>query len=488
MVNSIKLNRTFDFRPEVELLQILARGSLKQNLPKAVRLWVILRSLYGDEADPVRVQLAETFTYSQWRNQFFTQPEFHREDKFPENHDPHCACAKTLKDWLFSPEMGVNSDDWRRCFRQLYPLKPEALESLLTFGGVEPYKNLHQNRAHRLFAMTRKNLQYDFKALVEMGWLEIPKPQTPLGKNSRSPYQKVRQFPCLQPSSAPENLDNGEGSVRNVIQNDLVDFFEDFSREINGQQRFFLEIEYVIHRQFSAQIHTLRQQLKQIWEQIPVPPACVRYVSARNFQNHQDEGEEYIIYPVCLYYSHRAPYLFAFGETPRSPTQMDWYDYRLDRIKHLQPLDWHQVEKPQFNREICASKTPQMIEELRSEAWGFDFYKPYKLLLLRFDPYFHNRYIEGTERDELFKKIPLKQAQKLISNAQVNSLQHQQLLSLLKSHPCDVYCRLNYRQDDYNVIMRLRAWGAMVEVLLPWDLRELMATEIQKTWKLYHRE
>jgi len=32
-------------RPHVELLQWLARGSLKQNLLRAIRLWVWLRSL-----------------------------------------------------------------------------------------------------------------------------------------------------------------------------------------------------------------------------------------------------------------------------------------------------------------------------------------------------------------------------------------------------------------------------------------------------------
>lgn len=488
MMNFVEPNRIFDFRPEVELLQVLARGSLKQNLPKAVRLWVILRSLYGDEADLVRVQLPESFTYSQWRNQFFIEPEFHREDKFPEYHHPDCTCAKTLSEWLFSSVMGIHPDHWRCSFLQLYPMAPEELESLLTFGVIEPDPKICQKPSHRLFAMTRKNLQYDFKALVEMGWLETIPLQLPTEKRRRFLYQKVQQLPRFKQSVYKDNLDSGEGAVRNVIQNDLVDFFEDFAREINGQQRFFLEIEYVVHRQLSEQIYRIRQQLKAIWQQMPVPPVQIRYVSARNFQNHQDEGEEYIVYPVCLYYSHRAPYLFAFGETPRNESQIDWYDYRLDRIKHLQPLEWNSVENSQFNPEICASKTPQKIQELRSEAWGFDFYKPQDLLLIRFDSYFHNRYVAGTERDELFKQIPLKQAQRLISNSRLNPSQHTLLSGILEQRPHDVYCRLNYRQDDYNVIMRLRAWGPMVEVLLPWNLRDLMATEIEKTWKLYHRE
>ena len=54
--------------PCVELLQWLARGSLKQNLARAVRLWVWLRLLYGDES--VRLDLRDSFTYAQWRDTF----------------------------------------------------------------------------------------------------------------------------------------------------------------------------------------------------------------------------------------------------------------------------------------------------------------------------------------------------------------------------------------------------------------------------------
>lgn len=46
--------------PSVELLQWLARGSLKQNLARAVRLWVWLRLLYGDESE--RLDLPDSFT------------------------------------------------------------------------------------------------------------------------------------------------------------------------------------------------------------------------------------------------------------------------------------------------------------------------------------------------------------------------------------------------------------------------------------------
>jgi hypothetical protein len=50
--------------PHIPLLQWLARGSLKQNLLRAVRLWVWLPLLYGED----RLPLDDPFTFSQWRD------------------------------------------------------------------------------------------------------------------------------------------------------------------------------------------------------------------------------------------------------------------------------------------------------------------------------------------------------------------------------------------------------------------------------------
>jgi hypothetical protein len=46
--------------PQVELLQWLARASLKQNLSRSIRLWVWLRSLY--EKDQECIELKDGFT------------------------------------------------------------------------------------------------------------------------------------------------------------------------------------------------------------------------------------------------------------------------------------------------------------------------------------------------------------------------------------------------------------------------------------------
>lgn len=488
-MNQQKLTRDdFYFFPDVKNLQILARGSLKQNLPKAVRLWVILHSIYGDEADPVKVQLEDKFTYNDWCKKFFTDFEYHKNDKIPQNHDKNCPCAKTIPDWLFEPNIGSNEKEWKKSFIDLYKISSEQLDNLLDFGITSVHKNQTKYHKFRLLAQTRRNFQNDFKALVEMNWLKIEKTDKNHHLNhSHIQYVKINSYPILPGNSHfKEVVENQE--IGNVLQNGLADFFEDFGREINNEQRFFLELEYIIDHQLSQRINEYREQLKNIWHSQPIPPLKITYVSARNFQDRQDDGENYIVYPVCIYYSKRAPYLFAYGQTPKddSGRRIDWYDYRLDRIKSLEILEWNQVELPNFSLKICQSKTPAEIEEKRSEAWGFDFYKRQDVLLIRFDLYFHHLYIEGTEREKLFKKISYKQAQSLINSLESNFEHKQQLNKILKARsPHDIYCRVNYRKDDYNVIMRLRAWGAKVEVLSPWDLRQTMTENIRDTWKLY---
>ncbi len=476
---------TFDFLPTVELLQLLARGSLRQNLPKAVRLWVILRSHYGGETDPLKLQLGETFTYSNWSQKFFTETDrYHKDYTIPPNHDPQCPCAQTISHWLFDSDLGVDKEEWQQSFLKLYPMPQQDLERLLSAGMIPEEKKGSNQKSlpeNRLFAVTSKNLQYDFNALVEMGWLRVQKVSQGKSKRLKTLYSHVKELPdfAITPNNVGSDLEMGVG---NVIPNDLADFFDDFGRSINGEQRFFLDIEYIVHRQLSQQIDGIRKQLKEIWHQSQISPIKITYASARNFQRHQDEGEQYIVYPVCIYYSHRAPYLFAFGQNPRDESKIDWYDYRLDRIQNLQKLKWDEVDIAGFSPKICDLKTPQLIESLRTQAWGFDFYKPHEVLLLRFNCYFHSRYIEGTEREEIFKQITYKQAQTLINNSDSKIEEKQLIVAAFQARSkSDIYCRVNYRVGDYNAIMRLRAWGPEVEVFLPGHLRKIMADDIEKT-------
>lgn len=121
-----------------------------------------------------------------------------------------------------------------------------------------------------------------------------------------------------------------------------------------------------------------------------------------------------------------------------------------------------------------------------AKAWGFDFYLPRKLMLLRFDREFHDRYIHGTFRHQTFKSVKYQQAEQLIRQHTPQLEQQQRLLTVLKSRPRqDAYYQVYYREDDTNVGMRLRAWRPKSEVLLPWELRQSIAKEVETEFQLY---
>jgi hypothetical protein len=93
------VNQLSTSTPSSNILQQLANGSLDQghNLTRAIRLWVLLHWLYSDQG---QAAIGDTFTYTDWRQAFFTQT--HRDEKQTDiiNHqDPDCGCLKTTQQW-----------------------------------------------------------------------------------------------------------------------------------------------------------------------------------------------------------------------------------------------------------------------------------------------------------------------------------------------------------------------------------------------------
>jgi CRISPR-associated protein (TIGR03985 family) len=441
--------------PQVELLQWLARGSLKQNLLRAIRLWVWLRSLYGESQH--RLLLDEPFTYAQWRDAFFnsTHP---KTDAIPPMHGKNCPCAKTTSEWLFT-STGLAPSDWKR--------------SLVTHTGIDT-SLLEQLLQQRLFGVTRRSLQADLEILAELGWLVY--------KNQK--YHRVGELPSRPRNtideSTPTKLSSYELNFLN--QEDLAQIAQNHSQKINDVQRFFLKLDYVIPRATLDLVDDWQYELRHLWTQTPVPPIKLTYNSAR-----VGKTVNCTVYPVCIYYVQRAVYLCAYGESPNRET--DWYNFRLDRINKMIPLDW---TSPAIGKRLrqCYQKaslpTPDYIALEMSKAWGFDFYLPARLMLLRFEREYHDRYIQNTFRHETFISISYQQAQRLISRAEIPLEQQQRLLEVLANRSSkDAYYRVFYRHRDNNVMMRLRAWRPKCEVILPWDLRQSIAADVAAEFQLY---
>lgn len=512
----------FDHPPSVPILTRLLQGSLRHNLAKALRLWVILQTLYGDS--DIALDLPDTFTYNQWRDQFFTQtrrrpdalktPLHHQRDTIPPRHDRHCPCAHPLTHWLFHSPLRQSETEWSQDFLRTYaPLTSAELDELLykdppslSSSSQPPQSRRRGLPEGRLFAVTGKELQNYFQFLLDTRWL-----QAAANQGQSKAFQKVTALPDLQPPASPETtlaLDK----IAAILPLDVTDWMGDFTHPINDIVRAKAHLEYIIPARLSHHVQSLQKQLKTFWSQDPVPPICISYHSAHHFMDLTDPPLSLIAYPVRIDYFRRATYLYGYGQTPLDrpiqPEQPQWYDFRLDRISALEPLSW---DDPQIPTSLCQQFRKQQLptvtdlDQAQQDVWGFDVQRPAAPLLLRFDPYFHAQYVAQTERASLLSAISPAKVRQLIQNAQsqtnrsqttpspdppfqtepLSPQQAQILHRILEKHPNSIYCALPHRLGDNNITMRLRAWGPKVEVLLPWSLRDRMAHDIHLLMQLY---
>lgn len=462
--------------PQPKLLQQLAKGLLEQNhhLIRAVRLWTLLRWLYSNHG---YATLPNYFTYADWRQAFFT--ETHQDEKREDilNHDDaNCACTKTAIQWL--SELNIPLDNWRQSLQKQISISDSDLNDLLQ---------------ERLFAQVRKSLQSDLDLLVTWGWL-----QRITGETSRSKqYRRVEVLPI---SNQLENFEP-EGNLTTKEQVyvaetlEMIGFLDPnlplLAEQISEQphedtRRVFLYVDYLVPESTQKQddVDQLQGELQEIWDSRQILPLLLTYHSA-----HQNLVKECVVYPVCIYYMERAKYLCAYGSTPKD--EINWHNYRLDRIcsKRLVPLGWEDPRVPQLLREKYEDEqlpTPKTVQTKLKQAWGFDFYKPSALMLLRFNQDFHEHYIRGTFLHHTFEAVDYKQTTSLVRQHTPNPEHRDTLLEILQHRsPNDAYYTAQYRVTDYHVIRRLRALGPEVEVLLSWDLREKIALDIQKAWNYY---
>lgn len=464
--------------PQPKLLQQLANGSLdqSQNLIRAVRLWVLLRWLYSDDG---YIALPNCFTYADWRAAFFGE---NYKDEKQENiinyPDPNCACHKTTRQWLL--ESNISVDEWRYSLQKQVPISDVVLDTSLK---------------ERLFAQVRKSLQSDFDLLVSRNWLQRV---TDVAGRSKQ-YRRVEKFPSIFHQTENSNLENFLTPKAQAYVSSALGMFsfldptfpvlaEQISEEIPDEDnhRVFLYVDYVVPESSPMQdaVDQIQSELQEIWDSGEIPPLLLTYRSA-----HQNLIKECVVYPVCIYFMERAKYLCAYGSTPKD--EINWYKYRLDRIisKPMEPLGWQDPRVPQLLREQYAENrlpTPKTVNAMLKKAWGCDFYKETALMVLRFERDFHQSYIEGISIHNSFTLIDCDRAATLIKQYTPNPVHRKTLLEVLQSRPTtDVYYQLSYRVTDYYVVRWLRALGSKVEVLIPWQLREDMASEIQLTINLY---
>jgi CRISPR-associated protein (TIGR03985 family) len=150
----------FDYPPTVDVLASLVKEPLYKsgNLSKAIRIWGILRTLYGKPTDPWRLNLKpkedwltldlkskNLFKYTDWHKAFYSKySKYHPNiDKIPDWHHQDCICAKTIKDLLFnddSSEVKLEEKKWRENFKMKY--KEAKIDNKKIDSLFEPKKRV----------------------------------------------------------------------------------------------------------------------------------------------------------------------------------------------------------------------------------------------------------------------------------------------------------------------------------------------------------
>jgi len=465
-------NQPWQAPPTVPLLQWLASGPLKQNLLQGIRLWVWLHLLYGEAGRDL--ELSDPFTYAEWRDRFFAATHPTGEKK-PQHTDARCPCNKSAAAWLFAPTLSFTQAEWQSyCQKHAAQVKAQVatfVQALQTHDQLPDHWETLLDAP--LFGMTRRTLYGDLRNLTSISWL------TQKGQS----FHRVTDWPDVpqQDTTASTKTAN---EIAFITQPDLAAIAENLSREIGGDRRFFVHVDYVVPQHKLDRVDDWQAALSEVWQQNPVPPVQLLYQGAG-----YPQPVSVVVYPVCIYYFRRGPYLCAFGQVPKtSSNQMDWRNYRLDRILKIDPLPWTNATVPKMLKQRFITQSlphPDEIAIRMEEAWGFDYYQPAQLLLLRFDQEWDDRYIRYSTRHTTFKDIPFAKAQALIQQ-HLQGLERQSLLIALQGRsPNDAYYTAIYREHDPNVHQRLRAWRPHVEVLLPLALRQRFAKEVTQEAKLY---
>ena len=178
----------------------------------------------------------------------------------------------------------------------------------------------------------KRHLLNDFKGLVALGCLkaeEINSKVTLFDRPDLLPSEFALGFRTQEMLAMPSSM-----SPVMVHSADLAEIIHTYTMPINGVRRFYMDLDYVVSMTEGDQVSTSQQLLyEKIWTANPVPPIKIQYHS-----RSQGKILSLVTYPVAIYYSKRAPYLCAYGQTPHhSVNQLNWYNFRLDRITQITP-------------------------------------------------------------------------------------------------------------------------------------------------------
>lgn len=427
-----------------------------QELQRALRPWIIKESLYNTKSDLFvdveelaygKTNLASgCFGLAHWKKAFFA--------KFP------LEAKYNIEQLILLDVSSEKRNNWQTQIENKYSLDDSIVRDLIHYP---------------VFQVSSKTLNNDFQRLSQL--------QSPYlaAMGYRQGYKKVD----LSTRGEKKQTNYINPDLSNILNAELYGIAEQLTGNIKGVQRFFIHTEYIVKGERQDSVGEAIANLKNIWDRDTVPFIKITYDSASLYKQSTR-----IVYPICVRYFKRALYLAAYGEDPKKRKQLAYKNYRLDRIMAIEVVARDAPEVPaKLKQELFLSPAkyhPVYIIESSARALGSDFYRPIATMLLRFPKYYHEAYIEDTLRHETFKQIdPQISLRKLFKQLKIDPESKKAIEQKMARFADDAYYKLDYRVGDNDVIMRLRAWGANVEVLYPPDLRDRMIEDITNTYKIY---
>ena len=468
----------FHYLPTPELLHRLAKGRLADRLLRAVRLWVLLHQLYGP--DDWAHQLPQPFRYGDLRDLLFAPTHARSETaklaELTEHCDCNCCCQRSLTTWLVESNPAFSLAEWQRSIMNLSDLTKDAIETAL---DACPFATVH------------RSIRDDLSHLVELGWLALE------GKG-RFRTLEPHRWPGLQTPTPLGNLSVAQTwevlrSLESIsfVQPKLHVIVQSLWEQLTSQQpatsaepaqRIFIHLDYILSEEMQEQVDTLQEQIEQLWRS---GGGVIRF----DYWRSADEVVPITVYPVCLHYSRRAKYLSAYGDDPAAV--FGWHNYRLDRIAspRLTVFVWGDPQVPEPLRTMRHTgqlPTSEDVSAALEDAWGFNFYLPRQLLIMRFPPKFARWYVDQTERHDTFQAVDYEALPGVIKQVIGDKDEQATVLDILaERNPQDAYYRAWIRLGDINIVMRLRDWRPKGEVIAPLALRRQMQEEADTELRHY---
>ncbi|MEO0887135.1 MAG: TIGR03985 family CRISPR-associated protein [Cyanobacteria bacterium J06648_10] len=405
--------------------------------------------------------------------------------------DATCLCQQSLHTLLEENIPSFSPDDWQQQMAKLTGLSIPQLKD-----------NLQQNP----FFTVHRSIRADLAYLADIGWLtKQSQGQFRLHQRKDWPIKPVDSPTSLTRLStaqtwdvlrALESISFVQPNLETIIQS-LWEELTANSKEktigtnlsVEPTRRIFIHLDYILSPTMQEQVDTLQEQIEQLWRQQEAGHAVG--IIQFDYCFKQGQTTSISVYPVCLHYARRAKYLSAYGKDPEG--SFGWHNYRLDRITspRLTLLPWDSPTVPKSLLKLYkTSKLPTTatVNEALDAAWGFNFYLPRRLLIMRFPSAFAQRYVHETDRHPTFQVIAYEALSTLIKQEIKDSADRAAVLKVLSQrNPDDVYYRAWIRLGDINILMRLRDWRPKGEVIAPLEMRQRMKEEAKAELMHYRK-